>query len=125
MAVYFDLNMYTPTKRSQSFDIDSIYQALSILMNTRPGQILFKPEFGVALEDELFEFVDTATSLNIFAMVTDAITRFEPRVIIDSARTQVTPYPDDNLFDLELYFSIPSLSDTTFEFVGSFTPQGV
>lgn len=125
MAVYFDLNMYSPTKRSQSYDIDSIYQSLGILFNTRPGEILFQPDFGLPLEESLFEFVDVATSLAIFTAVTDAVTRFEPRVQLDNSRTTVTPYPDENRFDLEIYFTIPSLSAEVFGFQGSFNNQGV
>ena len=119
MAFYFDLNMIAPTERSQLLDVESIYQGLTVLLNTRPGEFPFRPEFGVNLEESLFEFADNNTALDIYRIVTDAVIRFEPRVEIDNSRSNVVADPDNNSFSLELYFQIPDLSEDTFEFSGA------
>lgn len=118
MAFYFDLNMITPKDRGQLFDVESIYQGITMLLNTRPGDFPFRPEFGVRLEESLFEFADTSTALDIYRIVTDAIIRFEPRVEVDNARSIVNADPDNNTFNIELYFQVPDLSEDTFEFTG-------
>lgn len=118
MSFYFDLNMINPTKRSQLVDVESIYQGLTVLLNTRPGELPFRPTFGINLEESLFEFADNNTALDIYRIVTDAIIEFEPRVEIDNSRSNVVADPDNNTFELELYFQVPDLSSDTFEFTG-------
>jgi len=118
MAFYFDLNMISPKDRGQLFDVESIYQGITMLLNTRPGDFPFRPEFGVSLEESLFEFADNSTALDIYRIVTDAIIRFEPRVEVDNARSIVNADPDNNAFNIELYFQVPDLSEDTFEFTG-------
>ena len=125
MAVYFDLNMFTPkTERERLFDVEVIYQAITILLNTRPGTWPFRPEFGIFLEDELFEFADNATALDIFRRVTDAIDQFEPRVELDTSQTAVNPFPDENRFEIDIYFTLPDISDEIFSVSGSLGTQG-
>lgn len=119
MTFYFDLNMIEPTKRSQLFDVESIYQGLTVLLNTRPGDFPFRPRFGVNLDESLFEFADTLTALDIYRIVSDAIIEYEPRVELDNSRSNVVADPDNNTFNLELYFQIPDLSEDTFEFTGT------
>ena len=118
MAFYFDLNMLTPTSRSQLLDVESIYQSIDLLLNTRPGDFPFRPTFGVSLDESLFEFADNNTALDVYRIVSDAITEFEPRVSLDNSRSTVEADPDNNTFNLELYFQVPDLSEDTFEFTG-------
>lgn len=118
MSFYFDLNMISPKDKGQLLDVESIYQGLTVLLNTRPGEFPFRPEFGVNLEESLFEFADNNTALDIFRIVTDAILRFEPRVEVDNSRSNIEADPDNNSFNIELYFQIPNLSEDTFEFSG-------
>ena len=126
MAVYFDLNMFTPTsERTRLLDVEVIYQAIAVLLNTRPGTFPFRPEFGIFLEDELFEFADTATALDIFRRLADAIDRFLPRVELDTGRTTIEPLPDENRFDIDIFFTLPDISDQTFSVSGSLGTQGV
>ncbi len=125
MSVYFDLNMFTPTtERERLFDVEVIYQALAVLLNTRPGTFPFRPEFGIFLEDELFEFADTATALDIFRRLTDAIDKFEPRVELDTSQTRVIPFPDENRFDVDIHFTLPDISEEVFSVTGSLGTQG-
>lgn len=119
MAFYTDLNMFTPTDRSLIYDVQSIYQSLTVLLNTRPNDFPFRPEFGVPLDDSLFEIADVSSALEIYRIIVDAVTRYEPRVELDTSRTTITPDPDNNRFDLELYFQIPDLSEESFSFSGA------
>jgi len=55
--------------------------------------------------------------------VTDAVLEFEPRVELDNSQSNVTPFPDENRFEINLFFRIPSLSEDTFEFTGNFEAE--
>lgn len=121
MPIYSDLNSLNPAVKPLLTDVQAIYQSLYNLFNTRPGERIFLPEFGFALEDELFEVIDDITTVAVFRIVNEAISRWEGRVIIDTSRTVVTPVPDENKYELELYFSILGIEGQTFTFVGSFT----
>lgn len=121
MAIYSDLNGLNPTKNPLLKDVDAVYQSLSNIFNTRPGERVFLVEFGIDLEDMLFEIIDEATSLELYRRVVEAVGRWEKRVSIDNSRTQVIPDPENNQYILELYFQIEGMGDQTFEFRGAFT----
>ena len=95
-----------------------------MLLNTRPGTFPFRPEDGIFLEDDLFEFADAATALDIFRRITDAIDRFEPRVELDTSLTTIIPLPDENRFDIDIHFNLPELGDETFNIAGTIGTQG-
>jgi phage baseplate assembly protein W len=121
MSIYSDVNSISPTTQQLLVDVEDVYQSLFNLFNTRPGERLFEPEFGLQLEEELFEIIDDITSVDVFRIVNEAISQWETRVIVDSSRTVVTPMPEDNKYDIVLYFSIQGISGQTFTYQGSIT----
>lgn len=99
--------------------MQSVFEALHNLVSTRPGERLFNPEFGTALDTIIFEIIDDITSFEIYRLLIDAIERFEPRVTLDYGRSQVIPVPDEHLYDLLLVFSIRGFDEKQkFEFSG-------
>lgn len=121
MAIYTDLNSIDPTRKALLEDVESVYQGLINLFNTRPGERVFNPEFGFPLEDDLFELIDDLTALQIYQDVITVVQRWESRAIIDGSRTTITPDPDNNRYDLELIFELQGVTGRVFSFVGSFT----
>ncbi len=57
---------------------EDVRQAIRIILSTRPGERLMRPEFGCAIP--VFESLDAATVGRIESNVTDALIRFEPRI---------------------------------------------
>ena len=114
--IYSDINSFTPTQKPLLYNLDSIYQSLINLFSTRPNQRLFLPEFGFAIEDELFELIDEATSLEIWRRVIEAVERWEPRVRVDASRTEVTPIAEQHKYNLVLAFKVLGVDDRGFEF---------
>lgn len=119
--IYSDINSRTPTLNPLVFDIQSVYQSLYNLFNTRVGERLFLPEFGFPLDDYLFEVIDDATAFSIYSVVVSTITRWETRIVLDTFNTKVTADPDNNKYDLFLVFQMVGISDQSFSLVGSFT----
>ena len=119
VTLYSDINMSKPTIAPQVVNLSSINQALFTLFNTKLGERLFLPEYGIDLEAILFMPIDDATTLYIEQKIVEAISRWEPRVVLDYSNTSITPYEDDNRYDIVLAFRIVGLEDQVFKFEGS------
>jgi len=119
--VYTDLNSFTPTVTALLVDVQSVYQSLYNILNTKKGERLFEPDFGIALEDDLFELDDDITQLAIMQEVITAVSKFEQRVLIDTANSTITVNRTKNTYDLVLLFSILGVNGQTFSLRGSFS----
>jgi len=93
-----------------SYDIGAVTNALVNILTTRKKQKILDPEFGLRIEDYLFEPVTELVGERIKEEITYAITNFEPRVALQ--RVNVVPYPEDNKYEIDLYYSVPSLKQT-------------
>ncbi len=122
MAVlYSDPNQYNPKVKPLLTDIESVYQSLYNLLGTSKGERLFRPDFGIELDDLLFQIgTNGDASFAVLNLILSDIRRFEPRVIPDFSKSAVTPNIDENGYDLTLAFQIQGLGVEYFEFKGSF-----
>lgn len=66
-------------------DLDaSIQQSLQVLLQTRPGEQLMRPTFGIGLQEFLQQPDDVGTRRRIMEAVERGIRRWEPRVTLDA-----------------------------------------
>jgi phage baseplate assembly protein W len=64
----------------------SIAEAIRVILSTTPGERLMRPDFGCAINELVFS-PNTAPSIALAEhYVREAITRWEPRVILKSVR---------------------------------------
>lgn len=124
MAIYSDINQYNPTKNSILYDFESIKQSIHNILDTKPTQRLFNPEFGAQISDLLFEVMDEITEIRIKSFIIDAINRWEPRVTMDFANSTVTAIYEENKYDVTLSFKIKGIEDETFSFNGILERSG-
>jgi hypothetical protein len=61
-------------------DDEDIRQAIYIILFTAPGERVMRPDFGCAIHDMVFSPANDETAAVIERMVTEALTRWEPRV---------------------------------------------
>lgn len=73
----FNYGSGTVNMASEVLDIE---QSLTILLNTRPGERVMRPDYGCALDDLIFEPVDEGILTYIKDLITNAILYYEPRV---------------------------------------------
>lgn len=71
----------------------AVRQALMLLLSTRPGERIMRPEYGCALHRLLFHPNDDTTAGLAIHYVQQAVERWEPRVIIDNI--DAFPHPDE------------------------------
>lgn len=64
-------------------DVEDIHQALGVLLATRLGERPMQEGFGCNLDDALFSEIDEALVNRINGLISDAILRHEPRVILE------------------------------------------
>ena len=112
---------------SLSFDPHPITKDLPVLRNERaitrsvrnlvqtiPGERFFNPILGSGVRRLLFDFVDVATADSIEEEILTTISNFESRVT--NVQVQVDPRPDQNNFDVTVFFDIIGQSLPTQEF---------
>ena len=61
----------------------SAKQAIEVILRTRAGEQLMRPEFGASLESFVHEQNTLSTRRSIKDLVTDALERWEPRIAVE------------------------------------------
>ncbi len=69
-----------------------IDQAITIILNTSPGERVMRPTFGSRLRELVFAPNTTQTAAQACRYVEDALAMWEPRINVD----QVRAWPDSN-----------------------------
>jgi len=74
-------------------DLDeSVRQAIRVILLTRPGELLFHPDFGAGLEEFLHDLDTLALRRTIHDRIRDNLARWEPRIDVD--RVDIHEIPD-------------------------------
>lgn len=91
---------------------EAVLQSIVNLLRTKKKQRLFRSSVGCSLQDILFEPMSYATELAVYSEVVDVVTKFEPRAILDKAKTNVVADFDNHVYWLTLVFKIVNLPET-------------
>ncbi len=83
---------------------DAIRRSVRNIVETIPTEKFFNSLFGSNVYSSLFEFVDFGTASTIQEQIEIALDNFEPR--IDDVRILVNPQPDENTFEVTVYYDI-------------------
>lgn len=78
-------------------DAEAVRQALMILLSTRPGERVMRPDYGCDLWRLVFSPNDDTTAGLAIHYVRRAVERFEPRVVILSLDAGPAPDAPDRL----------------------------
>jgi uncharacterized protein len=95
-----------------------VRQSILLILQTAKGERVMRPDFGARLSDLTFEPVTQATITLAEHYVKEALTRFEPRIVVSKVKITVNPQQQDHLF-IELQYRVRS-TDTTFNLVYPF-----
>ena len=93
---------------------NAIKRSIRNIVQTIPGERFFNPILGSDVRSSLFEFVDYGTASVIQKEITTAIENFEPRVY--NLQVEAIAIPDDNEFEVNIYFDIIGQEFPTQEF---------
>ena len=82
----------------------SVRQAVLLLLSTRPGERVMRPDYGCALHHLAFASNDETTAALAIHYVRRALERWEPRV--DVLELDATPDPDRGLLTIRLVYQV-------------------
>lgn len=92
---------------ASAVDINLIRSDLRLLLNTRVGERVMLPTFGLSLENLVFENTGPLLRAKAFRQISDAIGNFERRIRVRDI--QITE--DENTVTIDLYYSILGVND--------------
>lgn len=61
-------------------DEDDVYEAITVILGTAPGERPMRPEFGCGIHDYVFETIDAYTIGQLTQEIRVALDRWEPRI---------------------------------------------
>lgn len=95
----------------------AIIRSIRNLVETIPTERFFNSKLGSDVRKSLFEFVDVGTAGAIRTQILNTIEFYDQRV--ENLRVQVDPRPDDNSFNVIVFFDIvgQDLPSTQFSFI--------
>ena len=83
---------------------NAIRRSVRNLVQTIPGERFFNPLLGSSVYESLFDLYDFGTSPLIEQEIITTLENFEPRVA--NVQVQIDPRPDQNNFDVTIFFDI-------------------
>lgn len=105
-----------------SYDVQAVKNSVINILSTKKGEKILSPEFGLRIEDYLFEPVSDSIATVISNEILQALSITEPRVQV--VFVQVIPLPDQNQYTINLSLKIPSLK-TSLSLSGSMENGGL
>jgi uncharacterized protein len=69
-------------------DAEDIQSSLEILLSTRPGERVMRPDYGCNLDELVFEALTTTFTTYIKDLITTAILYHEPRIQVNKIELQ-------------------------------------
>jgi phage baseplate assembly protein W len=59
---------------------EDIQESILIILGTSKGERVMRPDFGCGIHDMVFAPINTATVTSVKSTITEALTRWEPRI---------------------------------------------
>jgi len=84
---------------------DSVRQRIEVILRTRPGEQLMRPDFGGSLEEFLNQANSLTTRRRIHDRITDALSRWENRIVLDRVEVNEVPAQPSHL-RVEIWYRI-------------------
>ena len=66
----------------------NIEESIHLILSTRLGERLYRPDFGSRLSELVFFPINTSTLLQIKLYVEEALKRWEPRIVLEDIVTE-------------------------------------
>lgn len=87
---------------------NEIKQAIRIILLTAPGERVMRPEFGCRIHELVFEPNNRATAVQAEQYITEALSRWEPRIAV----TRVEAKPETAHLDVHISYTVRATNDT-------------
>lgn len=98
---------------SSYYDIGAVNNSLANLIRYRKGQRLYNMDYGLDIDDYIYEPINSATARAIGDRIRTAIKKWEPRIALSSI--DITPNIEANQYDIVVQYSIPLIGSNEYE----------
>ena len=105
-----------------SYDENAIYNSIRNIFNTKKGQKILTPTFGLDLEQYLFEAISKENGELIGTTIFEELALYEPRIIVDNV--DIVARPEQNEYKINISITIPSLNNKKGTASGILTSTG-
>ena len=105
-----------------SYDENAIYNSIKNIFNTKKGQKILAPTFGLDLEQYLFDNISKENGDLIGNTIYEELALYEPRIVCDSVN--IVARPEQNEYKISISITIPSLNNKKGTASGLLTTQG-
>lgn len=103
-------------------NLGAIYNSITNIITTTPGQKPLNPVFGISFGQILFSQITDDRALSIGNAIYEGIQKFEPRVNI--INVNVTPDPEANQYEITITINVPRFNTQQVEIVGILDKSG-
>ena len=110
--IYSDISPIISKEPRLAINIDAIMVSLNNLLTTEKGERLNLPQYGLSMDDYLWEIVDEDTAWALKNKLFYEITYWEPRVEMNIQKSTVIPLPEEKAFDVTLVFTVKNIPDS-------------
>ena len=88
-------------------DEQDIHQSLGLLFATRKGERLMQESYGAALEEWLYEEIDSQLIINLSTVIEEAVLLHEPRIVL--LDVEINPNAQlAGVLDIQLDYMVPA-----------------
>jgi phage baseplate assembly protein W len=94
-------------------DVAAVNNSLANLVRYRKGERQFNMEYGLDIEQYLYEPINSATARSIGDRIRTSIKTWEPRVSL--VNINLTPIIEENQYNIIIKYSIPLLGGSEYE----------
>ena len=105
-----------------SYDEEAIYNSIRNTFNTKKGQKILNPTFGLDLEQYLFENISKENGDLIGSTIYEELSLYEPRITVQGV--DIVARPEQNEYKISISITIPSLNNKKGTATGVLTPTG-
>jgi hypothetical protein len=102
-----------------SYDVLAIYNSIKNIFNTKKGQKILTPNFGLDLEQYLFDNITKDNAKQIGKTILEELPFYEPRITVENV--SVIARPDANEYKINISIIIPSLNNRKDSLSGTLT----
>jgi len=114
-----DVNLYGTSDKV--YGAEALSQAIHNMIKIVTGDIVLQPEIGCKIESLLFEPMDDFTAKRILIETGECISRLDPRIRMAGTESSITPYPDENMYEIHMVVEIVLSEAETEKFEQTFT----
>ena len=104
------------------YDVRAIETSIRNIFNTKPGEKILNPAFGLDLNQYLFEPISEDTAREIGNTILEQLPLYEPRVILNSI--DIVAKENNNEYIVTMSITVPELNNLYTDIKGVLDTQG-